>query len=128
MPAAPLVHRHNEPRASHLFIFQKLLYHFRPDRRLIYERYEDAFNFFGQLLRAERNGDAHLALRIIVDGEAYRKVSEPFMNLFGAMPQDNYNRFDSAAQKIINTGFDYGLVTEGKQRLERAHATGAPGG
>jgi hypothetical protein len=47
---------------------------------------------------------------------------------FAALADHNNNSSNSAAANTLDAGFDYGLWPEGKQRLERAHALGAPGG
>jgi len=44
------------------------------------------------------------------------------------MAQDDNDLLDATVPQVVYTTFDDGFVSEGEQRLERAHAGGAAGG
>jgi hypothetical protein len=45
-----------------------------------------------------------------------------------ALAKNHDNRLKTAAAHMIDAGFNYGLLTEGKQRFKSAHALGTSGG
>ena len=48
-------------------------------------------------------------------------MTEPGSEFFGSMAYNHDNGFDTTPTQVVNTSFDDSILTEGKQRFERAH-------
>jgi hypothetical protein len=51
-----------------------------------------------------------------------------FSDFFSALADDDDYVFDRRRAKIADAAFDHGLIAEGEQRFEDAHAARASGG
>jgi hypothetical protein len=129
MAAAPLPLRHDEPRARPPSRLDQT-----PDRRarhsrLIHERDERRPELFAQRLHAARDRYAHLAPRLVVEGEAHALLTrERRAHFVGAVADDDDDLTRARLAQPLDADADDASAAERQQRLERAHAPRTPGG
>ena len=86
----------------------------------------DCFRCCGKRLSTYCDRGGHLGIGVGVD--CYLDTAKKDTDFIRAMAQHDNDLIDSAVAKVIDAGFNDSLVSEGKQRLEGAHAAGLTGG
>ena len=95
---------------------------------MIHRSYQHCLCVAANLTDAKSDRYAHFTVWFRIYGEDNRAMLEPCAHVIRPMTGDDNDFLDSRRADVVNAGFNYGAVAEGKQWLEGAHAPGQSGG
>ena len=89
---------------------------------------EHCLGIVADLASAQRDGDTHFTVWVGVYSKVDRAMIELRAHFIRAMTGDDDGFLDPGRADVVDAGFNYGAIAEGKQWLEGAHAPGTSGG